>query len=234
MGHKHTRRLPSRQAERRIVKMAGEAVRDDFPNPERIACPSSDAIHAVVGKHIAFPDFDNIVDHIATCTPCFEEYNRQRQRIRHRNAVAALLTCAALLILGLLWNYGPIKHLRPKEPVAKELPATIVAATLDYSHWTAQRSAEPGAQSAETPHLTRGPLNLTIKLPIGTEDGAYTVQFRSSNDTAVAEADGMATWDGTAEVLKIRTDLRNIATGAYTVAIRSASSSLRLYPVVLE
>ena len=44
----------------------------------------------------------------------------------------------------------------------------------------------------------------------------------------------MATWDGTAEVLKIRTDLRNIATGAYTVAIRSANSSLRLYPVVLE
>lgn len=234
MGHKHAKRLPSRQAERRIVKMAGEAVRDDFPNPERIGCPGADAIHAIVSRHIALPDFDNIVDHIATCTPCFEDYNRQRQRIRHRNAVAVVLSCAALLILGLLWNYGPIIHPHPKETVAKELPAAIVAATLDYSHWTAQRSAEPKPQPAETPHLTRGPLDLTIKLPIGTEDGTYTVQFRSSNDTAVAEADGIATWDGTAEVLKIRTDLRNIATGTYTVAIRSASSSLRLYPVVLE
>ena len=40
----------------------------------------------------------------------------------------------------------------------------------------------------------------------------------------------MATWNGTAEVLKIRTDLRNIPTGAYTVAIRSANSSLRHLP----
>lgn len=234
MGDKHKRVLPSRRAEKRIVEMAADVVRDDFANPERIGCPSSDAIHAVVRRNIAFPDFDNIVDHIATCTPCFGEYNRQRQCIRLRNSGAVVLTCAAVLILGLLWNYGRIKYPHPNEPIAKELPATIVAATLDYSHWTTQRSAEPGPQPAEIPHLTRGSLDLTIKLPIGTEDGAYTVQFRSANDKAVAEAGGTATWDGTAEVLKIRTDLRNIATGAYTVAIRSASSSLRLYPMVLE
>ena len=43
MDDKHTRGLPARRAEKRLVKMAGEAVRGDCPNPERIGCPSSDA-----------------------------------------------------------------------------------------------------------------------------------------------------------------------------------------------
>ncbi|MGB7720452.1 MAG: hypothetical protein WBL65_11165, partial [Bryobacteraceae bacterium] len=90
------------------------------------------------------------------------------------------------------------------------------------------------SRPAETPHLTRARLNLTIKLPIGTEDAVYTVQFRSNNNETVVEAVGSATWDGTAEALKIGPDLRNVPAGAYTLAIRSANSSLRLYPVVLE
>jgi hypothetical protein len=82
--------------------------------------------------------------------------------------------------------------------------------------------------------LTRARLDLTIKLPIGTEDAVYTVQFRSNNNEPIPEAVGTAAWDGTAEVLKISTDLRNVPAGTYTVAIRSANSSSRLYPVILE
>jgi hypothetical protein len=82
--------------------------------------------------------------------------------------------------------------------------------------------------------LARAQLDLTIDLPLGTEDAVYTVQFRSDSDKPVAEAVGSATWNGTAEVLKIKTDLRNVPAGAYRVAIRSADSSLRLYPVILE
>jgi hypothetical protein len=233
MDDKHIRSLPARRSEKRLVKMAGEAARRDFPNPERIGCPGSDAVDAVAGRHLSFPDFDNIVDHIATCAPCFAEYNRKRHRHRLRNAGAVVLACAGLFILGLFWKHGPTKQQQPKEPVAKEAPAAVLAATLDYTKWTAERS-EQSRLPAKTPRLTRGLLDLAIRLPIGTEDGAYTVQFRSNNNEPVAEAIGIATWDGTAEALKVRTDLRNVPTGTYTVAIRSASSSLRLYPVDLE
>lgn len=233
MGEKRTR-VPSRRAEKRLVKMATEAVREDCTNPERIGCPSSDAVHAVARRSLGFPDFENIVDHIATCAQCFQDYTRQRRRNRLRTAGVAVLSCAVLLVLGLLWKYGTPKQLRPKETVAREAPTPVVAATLDYSNWTVERSQQSRPRPAATPHLPRGPLELTIKLPIGTEDGAYTVQFRFNDNRAVAEAVGTATWDGTAEALKIRTDLRNVPPGAYTVAIRSASSLLRLYPVILE
>jgi hypothetical protein len=214
--------------------MASEALRGDCPNPERIGCPTSSEVEAVVARRVASPDFDNVVDHIATCAPCFEEYNRQRQRYRLRNAGAVVLGCAALLVLAFFWKYGPAKQPHPQELVAKDASAPALAATLDYRNWTAERSEQSRSRPAETPHLTRARLNLTIKLPIGTEDAVYTVQFRSSNNETVEEAVGSATWDGTAEALKIRTDLRNVLAGTYTLAIRSANSSLRLYSVVLE
>jgi len=234
MSDKQERGLPAQRAEKRLVKMIGEAARRDCLNPERIDCPSSDAVNAVIVRRLSFPDFDNIVDHIATCAPCLEEYNRLRHRYRLRKAGAAVLACAGLLLLGLFWNHGPLKQHRPNEPIAKEVPTPVLAATLDYTNWTAERSEQSSPRHAETPHLTRASLDLTIKLPIGTEDGIYTVQFRSKSDESVAEAVGAAAWNGTAEVLKIRTDLRNVPAGAYAVIIRAANSSLRLYAVVLE
>jgi hypothetical protein len=145
-----------------------------------------------------------------------------------------VLGCAALLVLAFFWKYGPAKQPHPQEPIAKEASAPALAATIDYRNWTAERSEQSRSRPAETPHLNRARLDLTIRLPIGTEDGVYTVQFRLKNDEPVAEAVGSATWDGTAEVLKIMIDLRNLSAGTYTVAVRSANASLRLYPVILE
>lgn len=234
MGDKHEWGLSARRAEGRLVKMAGEAARRDFPNPERIDCPNSDAVNAVVVRRLSFPDFDNVIDHIATCAPCFEEYNRRRYRYRLRNAGAIVMACAGLLILGLFWKHGPVKQPVHKDAAAKEAPTPVLTATLDYTKWTAQRSEQSRPGTVETPRLTRAQLDLSIKLPIGTEDGVYTVQFRSSRDESAAEAVGSATWNGASEVLKIRADLRSVPSGSYTVAILSANSSVRRYPVMLE
>ena len=93
MADECTRGLPTHRTEKRLVRMAGEAAMRDCPNPERIGCPNSAAVDAVVGRHLSYPDFDNLVDHIATCAPCFEEYNRQRRHYRLRRTGAIVLGC---------------------------------------------------------------------------------------------------------------------------------------------
>jgi hypothetical protein len=144
------------------------------------------------------------------------------------------LGCVVLLAIGLVWKHDRSKPLRLKGPVSKEEPAPVLSVTLDYRDWTAERSDQSRARPAESPHLTRARLDLSIDLPFGTEDGAYTVQFRSSRGESVAEAVGSAIWNGTSEVLRITTDLRSVPSGSYTVAILSANSSVRIYPVFLE
>ena len=75
---------------------------------------------------------------------------------------------------------------------------------------------------------------MTIKLPIGTEDGVYSVQVRDGQDQTVVDAVGTAKWDGSAEVLTTTVNLRGLRAGEYLLAIGNNGSSWRKYPVRLE
>jgi len=189
----------------------------------------------VVLRKLSHPNFDDIVDHIAMCAPCLEECNRRRRRYRFQRHCRRVAGVAALLLLGLLlWRNYPSRHQLPKEQVAKQTLMPLVAAALDYSAWTAERSASRLPQNPEAPRLARERLALTLLLPIGTEDGSYSVQILSASGEIVAHATGIATWTGGAEKLNINLDLTALSAGAYTIAIRPADGSPRTYPLMLE
>jgi hypothetical protein len=188
----------------------------------------------VVRRHHSFPDFDNIVDHIANCAPCFKEYSGVQSRRRFRRNGLLVLACAAVLVLGVFWAHVPIPKPQPEINVSKESPPAAILATLDYTAWTTVRSGDSQAQTAPVPKLRRAQLDLAIRLPIGTEDGLYTVEFKSNRNEPFLQITGSAVWDGTAEVLKVSADLRRVPPGAYTVTIRSRDTSSRSYPVVVE
>jgi hypothetical protein len=235
MGDKRTRHgLPARQTERRLVKLATDAALRDSANPERVGCPGPEAIEAVVCRRHSFPDFDNVVDHISTCTPCFSEYSRQQSRRRLRRKGVIVFACATTVLVGLYVTHPVSKKPRSEITASRETPPIPTLATLDYTAWTAVRSENPQARPVSPPKLPRVRLELTIRLPIGTEDGPYTVEFRSGRDEAVVQATGHANWDGTAEVLKVSADLTRATPGLCTLTIRSGDSSQRSYPVVME
>lgn len=235
MDENRTGSFPAHHTENRLIRAVNDAVKRAYANSERTDCPSSEAIQAVVVRQLSHPNFDDVVDHIATCAPCLEEYNRRRQRYRFQRRCRWVAGFAALLLVGLLlWRNYPSRHQRPKEQLAKETLLPPVAAALDYSAWTAERSASPLPRNPETPRLARGRLALTLLLPIGTEDGSYSVQILSASGEIVAHATGIATWTGGAEKLNINLDLTALSAGAYTIAIRPADGSARTYPVLLE
>ena len=234
MQDNRTGALPPHRAESRLIKASAEAVRNNCTNQDRIDCPDSEAIQAVVVRHIAHPNFDDTVDHIAMCAPCLDEYNRLRRDYRFRHRRRWVVGFAALLLLGLVWTYHLSRGNRPMNEFAQKTVAPLLAATLDYSDWTAERSGSPSPSKRKTPRLARTRLALTLLLPIGTEDGPYSVQIRSASGEIVAQANGIATWTGNAEKLDINLDVSRVPGGAYTLAVQSADASQRTYPVLLE
>jgi hypothetical protein len=234
MPDKRPSSLPPRRVESRLVKAATDAVKNTCANPDRLDCPDIEAIQSVVVRTLSHPTFDDTVDHIAMCAPCFEEYNRRRQQLRVRCRRRWVVGFAALLLLGFLLIYHPAKQQAPVGPIAQKAPAPFEVATLDFSGWTAERSLPSSPIKRDAPRVSRARLALTLLLPIGTEDGAYTVQVRAASGEIVAQANGVANWTGQAEKLDISLDLRNVPAGAYTLAIQSADASQRIYPVVLE
>ena len=234
MAEKRTGSLPPRRVESRLVKAATDAVKNTCANPDHIDCPGTDAIQAVVARTLSHPNFDDTVDHIAMCAPCLEEYHRRRRQLRVRRRRGWVVGFAAVLLLGFLLIYHPAKKQPPVGPVAQKAPAPFQAATLDFTGWTAERSLPSSRTKRATPKVSRARLALTLLMPIGTEDGPYSVQVRAASGEIIAQAKGIANWTGHAEKLDVSLDLSNVPAGAYTLAIQSTDASQRIYPVILE
>src|SRR2546430_719011 len=106
----------SRRDERRLIERATNAVASDFPNRERLGCPESSAVIAVVQGRHSSPETEDIIDHIATCSPCLLEYNQYRRRHRIRFITKrALASAAGLILIAVVWRFVPayVGHRKP-------------------------------------------------------------------------------------------------------------------------
>ncbi len=227
---------PTRREERRLIEAAAQAVRTDFPNVERLGCPESADLRAIAHRHLSMLDIEDVVDHIATCAPCFAEYTRHRQRhLLKRRGGLALVCVAAVLVIGAAWNFERMNRVPEKQPVVRQQLDRVLTATLDFRDRNIERSgqAQPRPEPAP-PHLRRARLKLTLLLPIGTEEGAYTVQFWTRAHQPVVNETGTLVWDGSAETLVTTIDLRKLEPGPYTLAIRAGTASWYTYAVVLD
>src|ERR1035441_4464495 len=139
MDEKSAAKQFTRREERRLLELASEYVRSGFPNQERLGCPGSEALKSIAGRHLKFPEAEDIVDHIATCSPCFLEYHAIRRRSRRRLVGGTALCCVLVLLLtGLIWRFAtPARH--RNETVAQQTP-TSLKSVLDFRNRTAERS----------------------------------------------------------------------------------------------
>jgi hypothetical protein len=224
----------TRREEQRLLELATEYVRSGFPNPERLGCPGSEALKSIAGRHLKFPGAEDIVDHIATCSPCFLEYHAIRRRSLRRLVGGTALCCVVgLLLTGLIWRFAT--PVRPRNETVAQRPPAALKAVLDFRNRTAERSDRKQSPNEPfAPHLRRAQLDLSIELPVGVEDGLYSVQFRNQAGQSVVNTTGTAAWDGAAETLAVAVDFRNLPPGDYVLAIRSGTSAWREYAVVLD
>jgi hypothetical protein len=219
-----------------LVTAAREALPSDFPNPERINCPEASTLEAIAARRLSDPDIDDLIDHIATCSPCFTAYSEYRNAYCSRRNKRRYGALAVFLAVATVAGYFGRKAFWPTprspEQIAEVAPLTAV---LDFHDRTSERSDQTPPQKPEdTPHLRRTILNAQIRLPLGSEDGQYSLQFRDSAGGIKAQTTGTARFDGTNETLSARIDLRTIEPGRYTLAIRQGTSSWRQYSVFVD
>src|ERR1035438_2637539 len=162
-----------RMKETDLLRAATEALSSDFANPESTGCPEASTLEAIAERRLSFPDIDDLVDHIATCSPCFTAYNVYRKEYCFRYNRRRYTGVVAVLAVMITASYFGRKVLSPA--LNSHVPKSAVApltAVLDFHERTSERSDRaqtPGR--TETPHLRRSLLNLQIRLPLGTEDG---------------------------------------------------------------
>ena len=221
-----------RREEERLLNLARQTLGSEFPNPERAECPGSEALKALARRRLSKAKTDEIVDHIASCAPCFFEYSRYRREHWQRTIVGLISGCAVLVItVALLLHFSAVRF--PRQRATQTAQATPRPVILDLRDSSIARSGD--AQNMAVPKtLARDSLDLTIELPIGTEDGDYLLELRPSGDGVSVKGAGVAAWNGTSEVLRTRLDLRAVAVGEYTLIVQKrGDSSGRAYRVIV-
>jgi hypothetical protein len=213
-----------------MLELSDDALLDTIyssaePNPDRIGCPSREALRALAMR--ARPLSDPLWDHVMECAPCridVREMGRERPAAPVRSAARPVpLAAAAIVVLGVgvgawIWTRGP---------------AAATAVTGDLREYAAMRSDRP--QSSE-PAFDLPPrlLRLTLVLPNGSEPGSYDIEVRATDGRVLATAAGHATLEDFITRLATEVDMRSAPRGPSQLAIRRTGEDWQLFPARIQ
>jgi hypothetical protein len=237
MEKRNTERPFSKDQERHLLRLAKKLFMEHHPNPQRIGCPGEEMLKGVAygSEDLPRAQQEAVMEHLSICSPCFRQFYSYRRGVRFRHQVPILLGVAALVIVAgvLAYDYLGRTRTSPEQQFAREPRATqeYQRASLDLrGHATVRSSSpRPAPPGGATLALPRGPLVLTIVLPVGSDEGTYSIRLGQSGEEAALEASGRSEIkDGTTS-LQVQID-----TSDYVLGVRKEPWAWTEYAVQLR
>jgi hypothetical protein len=228
----------SRRQEKNLLRAADIAARSEFPCPERIGCPDPQTLRLLARRDSSLEPSPDLIDHIATCSPCFVEYSQFRAAHKLRVRVSYALTAAAAVVVLVVISrflYAPFGQQTISHKETAHSQESLKQIVVDLRPWGAFRSDAPEIQQNRTPlRIPRSRLALSIYLPVGSEEGIYDVALVGPAGQSLGEATGEARLRDFVLVLPVELSVSDLSTGPYELKIRRAQMPWNTYPVLLE
>ena len=229
--------------EAKLLAAAARIFRTDFPNAERTDCPAQETLRSVARKAAGGIESRNVMEHLTFCSPCFAEYERLMHQARVWKSTKLLALCAMLLITAGLatWFYGfraDGNQRAPEPPVAKEgpfprqiVPDEFAVAVLDLRDRSPVRGDQKPTPNDDVAALPARRLELSVYLPVGSEEGSYEMQILRDPDSPLVTQTGTASLRDQNVVVTIRADFTGISSGRYLLRLRRETFGWRYYAV---
>jgi len=227
---------------------------EGFPNPERAGCPQ-DHILGSFARNPREGD-PSIADHVTCCSPCFNAYSAHLEQARAEAKQSSQTTRAAwipgwslasgsiaivlLIVVYALFMKPPNEPSATHNPPAaisqpaSSPPTPVVASVrvlLDLTTAAPERGHQPRSQTPLRSIPAEPGIDLTLRLPIGSEAGMYSISLISKGRTEWSSVARAHIEDGE-PILNLRGDFSHILNGTYELVVVSKGQRLRL-PVVI-
>jgi hypothetical protein len=227
-------------SEEEFLGAAREYIKAAYPNPHRKGCPGRDRLR-ILARRKQTP-LNEELNHIATCSPCFVEYHEIR-KTRERGRALLFRTAAAAAATAAV--FSGIFFLRHHPTTVAHMPAHSVETaegtrqkrTIDLRPYEKVRGERQNTQlrSAGPVIFQRSNLDLTIQLPIGSEEGRYVIDLINSSGVLQFEVLGDAVIKDYITTAQVVFDLRNLLPGQFTLTIRRTTRfAATSYPVEIK
>jgi hypothetical protein len=243
METRDTNRPFTKEQERHLLRLAKKLFMEQHPNPQRIGCPGAQLLKAVADASPVLPPAQQnaIMEHLSICSPCYREFYGYRRSVRFRRQIPIFLGVAVITIVAgvLAYDYfaRPAPSPQPQQPIAREEPAAPVyeQALLDLRGHSPARSQTPAPTPAQSElALPRGRLTLTIVLPVGSEEGNYSIRLGRPGEEAVLAARGRAEINDGTTSFEVRIHTSNLSPGQYVLGVRQEPWAWAEYKVELR
>jgi len=204
--------------EERILEVLSKGLSTEFPNPERVGCPGRATLEAMASHRMPLSEADKWLDHLGSCSPCFQEFTAIRSKRRtHRRfqwgGGLAILLAVLALFLGLRRHH-----------------AGNETAVLDLRPYSVSRG-EPSASGQTSLRLGRGTKHLVVDLPIGSKEGSYDLALLNDSGSELLHVGGLAQLGTQVVVLRVEVNLAGVPPGSYLLALRQPGLEWTRFPV---
>jgi hypothetical protein len=215
-------------SEERFLRAARQYVETAYPNPDRVGCPGRERLEGLAHRKCPPADHMQDIDHIATCSPCFVEYQAIRKAWKRRRLAFAATGVAAavgIAVFSGIFLFGERGTPAAKPPtikpaeIAKEVHRRRVVDLRPYERFRGDGGPQPRQQPGPV-ILERAILDLTIQLPVGSEAGKYLFELVDSGGSRRLEASGDAIIKGYITTAEVPFDLRGLSPGPFTLTVR--------------
>jgi hypothetical protein len=198
---------------------------NEFPNPERVGCPSRDFLKALASRKLSLAEADPWMDHLGHCSPCFRHYTELRRQLDHRRKLSYLGIAAVVIVACVvLWTW------RSRQQTVITAHNHIVADMRDRLMLRGDQGPGKGPLVFQ-----RGYDEVAFYLPEGSRAGSYEVAiFHEEPKAALVSATGTATLEQGMTAMNATLDLSRIRPGYYFVGIRLPGTDWSYYPLIVK
>jgi hypothetical protein len=246
-----------RNRERELLDFARSYLAEAFPNAERKDCPSDDALRQFAFQPLSTQPAagdESLTSHLGYCSPCFNAYMAHLREAESGPARSSFgqrlasvprlrLVFAAAAVLATIFSVLLVRR-RPSITVVQPAPiampmasppartlAAYVPLVIDLSKQSPVRALEH-VSHRPAPVSVGSRLQLTIRLPLGSEEGIYAVRVRSPSRIFWSKS-VPAHREGGQTLLHTQADLSRLDSGSYDLEVHSRALDLSV-PILLS
>ena len=248
----------SKEAEERLLKAGEKLFRTAYPNPERSRRFDSAALKAAASRSHREPLPAELVDELTWSSETFAEYEGYLRQARFAWRMRFLAACAAVVVglaTGLWWYLGTVGSPSGREPVigredapkqeapppeleAPQRQETVPeqgfqVAVLDLRHRGTLRGQDQEVPP-DAPVLPARRLDLTVYLPIGSEEGEYEITLARKQGEPLLISRATARLADNDVTANTRVDLSSLDPGSYFLGVRRGEFQWSYFSVRVE
>lgn len=212
-------------SEEKFLRAARRYVETAYPNPDRFGCPGRPRLEGLAHRKSSLAEHMDDIEHVATCSPCFIEYQALRNAWKRRQVILWLGSAAAvILVLASMPVIARHFLAGPKAPVEIASGATTPEGTIDLRPYETFRGDSTQARNPGPLILERAKLNARVLLPIGSVEGRYIFKLLDPTGAPRFETAGDGVIRDGITTVQAPFDLRSLRRGMFTLTVRRAAA----------